>query len=116
MAGLLIRIRTWWETADRTQKAITVFGSAFLVLLLVGTFYFASKPHLAIAFSGLTSQEVGSVTDEVQKLGIPVEFDLAGNVQVPSEKVAEVRAKLALAGKLPTSGHLGNGELGKIGI
>jgi flagellar M-ring protein FliF len=116
MGGLLLKIRSWWETADRTQKAVTLFGSIFLVLLLGGTFYFASKPHMAMAFSGLDSQEVGSVTDEIQKLGIPVEYDLQGNVQVPSDKVAEVRAKLAVAGKLPASGHLGSGELSRIGM
>ncbi|HZH98345.1 MAG TPA: flagellar M-ring protein FliF C-terminal domain-containing protein, partial [Fimbriimonadaceae bacterium] len=65
---------------------------------------------------GLSAAEVGNVTQEIQKLGIPVEFDLQGNVLVPSEKVAEVRAKLAVAGKLPSTGHIGNAELGKLGM
>lgn len=114
MGGFLLRVRTWWETADRTQKAVTLFGSLFLVLLLGGTYYFASRPHMAIVFSGLDSQEVGSVTDAIQKLGIPVEYDVSGNVQVPSDKVAEVRAKLALAQKLPSSGHMFSEDLNNI--
>lgn len=44
MGGLLLRLRTWWETADRTQKVVTLFGSAFLVMLLAGSFYFATRP------------------------------------------------------------------------
>ncbi len=108
MGGLLTRLKTWWETADRTQKAVTVFGSVFLVLLLAGTFYFASRPHMALAFSNLDSAEVGSVTSEIEKLGIPVQYNDSGDVQVPADKVAEVHAKLALAGKLPTPGHLGD--------
>lgn len=116
MSGLLLRIRTWWETADRTQKAVTIFGSLFLVLLLGGTFYFASKPKMAIAFSNLDSAEVGTVADEITKMGIAVEYDAQGNVQVPSDKVPEVKAKLALAHKLPSPGHLGPEELSKIGM
>jgi flagellar M-ring protein FliF len=116
MGPLLLRLRTWWETADRTQRVVTIFGSAFLALLLIGTFYFASRPKMEMVFGGLSATEVGSVTEEIQKLGIPVEFDLQGNVKVPSSKVAEVRAKLATAGKLPASGHLGNAELSKLGM
>jgi len=115
MGGLLTRLKTWWETADRTQKAVTVFGSVFLVLLLGGTFYFASKPHMAIAFANLDSAEVGTVSDEIQKLGIPVEYDTSGNVQVPIDKVAEVRAKLAQSGKLPSPGHMASDGYDKIG-
>ncbi|HEY3781298.1 MAG TPA: flagellar M-ring protein FliF C-terminal domain-containing protein [Fimbriimonadaceae bacterium] len=115
MAALLLKLRTWWETADRTQKAVTIFGSVFLVLLLGGTFYFASKPHMSLAFSGLDSAEVGTVTDEITKLGVPVDYDVNGNVQVPSDKVAMVRAKLAEAGKLPSPGHMGD-DLTKIGV
>lgn len=116
MAGLLLKLRTWWELADRTQKSVTLFGGAFLAVLLLATFYFASKPKMEIVFGGLSPTDVGSVTGEVQKLGIPVEFDLQGNVLVPTDKVAEVRAKLASAGKSPTTGHLGNEELAKFSI
>lgn len=116
MAGLLLKLRTWWETADRTQKAVTLFGGVFLVALLLGTFYFASKPKMTMAFGGLSPTDVGSVSTEIQKLGIPVEYDLQGNVLVPSEKVAEVHAKLALAGKLPSTGHIGNEELANFSL
>lgn len=106
MSGLIEKLRSWWETADKTQKAVTLFGSAFLLLLLVGTFYFASRPRMEMAYYNLTESQVGTVTAEIQKLGIPVEFDMQGNVSVPSNKVADVRAKLAMAGKAPEGGHL----------
>jgi flagellar M-ring protein FliF len=115
MGGLLTKFKVWWETADRTQRAVTLFGSAFLVLLLGGVFYFSTRPHMSLVFDGLDSAEVGMVTDEIQKLGIPVEYDVNGNVQVPIDKVAEVRAKLAEAGKLPSPGHQGSDSLDKIG-
>lgn len=111
MAGILLKIRTWWETADRTQKSVTLFGGGFLLLLLVGAFYFATRPKMEMAFAGLTPAEQGSVVEEIQKIGIPVEFDLGGNVLVPSAKVSEVKMRLATAGKLPNSTHWGYGDL-----
>lgn len=116
MGAMLLKLRTWWETADRTQRAVTLFGGVFLVVLLGGTFYFASRPKMTMAFGGLSPADVGTVTAEIQKLGIPVEFDNQGNVLVPSSQVAEVRAKLAVSGKLPASAHVGNEELSKLGM
>src|SRR5512135_877994 len=100
MGGLLLRLRTWWETADRTQKTVTLFGGAFLAFLLLGTFYFASKPKLQTAFTGLSMQDMGKVSEEIAKMGIPYEMDSSGGISIPADKVAEVRAKLAVAGKL----------------
>lgn len=111
MAGLLLKLRTWWETADRTQKAVTLFGGGFLLLLLIGAFYFATRPKMDMAFGGLAPAEQGSVVEEIQKMGIPVEFDLSGNVLVPSAKVSEVKMRLATAGKLPSATHWGYGDL-----
>lgn len=116
MAGLLLKFRTWWEIADRTQKSVTIFGGAFLAVLLFATFFFASKPKMTMAFGGLTPADQGMVTAEIQKLNIAVEFDASGNVLVPSDKVAEVRAKLAAAGKLPASTHSGNADLAKLNL
>jgi flagellar M-ring protein FliF len=111
MAGILLRLRTWWETADRTQRAVTLFGGGFLLLLLLGTFYFASRPKMEMAFGGLTAAEQGTVVAEIQKMGIPVEFDLAGNVTVPSSKVSEVKMRLASSGNLPAAAHWGYSDL-----
>lgn len=113
MGDLLLRLKTWWETADRTQRFVAVFGGSFLTLLLAGTFYFASRPKMTMLYGGLTPQDAGSVVAEVQKLGVPVESDLQGNVFVPSSNMAEVQAKLAVSGKTPASGHIGNEELSK---
>jgi len=116
MGGLLLRLRTWWETADRTQKVVTLFGSAFLVMLLAGSFYFATRPKMAMAYGGLTAADQGKVVAEIQRMGIPVEFDLQGNVKVPSDKVAQVQASLAASGMAPSSGHLGNNDLANINM
>lgn len=114
MGSLMLRLRTWWETADRTQRVVTLFGGAFLLALLVGTFYFASKPKMQPAFVGLSMAELGAVTEEIRKMGVPMEFDEQGNVLVPADKVAFVKAQLAVAGKLPAGNSKGAADLDKI--
>lgn len=116
MGGIFLKLRAWWETADRTQKVVTIFGGSFLILLLGLTFYFGTRPKMALAWGGLTPADQGRVVAEIQKLGIPVEYDLRGGVLVPSDKVAEVQATLSRNGAAPMSGHMGNGELANIGM
>jgi flagellar M-ring protein FliF len=108
MNGLLLRLRTWWQVADRTQKLITVFGGGFLVVLLIGTFVFASRPKMELVFNNLSPEDTGSVSLEIENMGIPVTFDNNGNVFVPSDKRAQVRANLAMKGKLPKAGGAGS--------
>ena len=116
MTAILLRLRTWWETADRTQKVVTIFGSLFLVIILAGTIIFAGKPKMEVLFRDLSPADQGMVVDELTKLAIAIEYDRTGSILVPGNKVAEARARLATAKKLPTTGHMGYGDLGGIGI
>jgi len=116
MGSLLLRLRTWWETADRTQRVVTIFGGVFLAVLLMGTFYFASKPKMELAFSGLTYAEVAAVKEEIDKQGIPAEYSQNGSVLLPKDKILEVKAALAQANKLPMSNNSSSSELEKVSI
>lgn len=114
MQSLFFKLRTWWETADRTQKTVSIFGSAFLVILLIGTYYFASKPKMDVLFRNLTPQDQGMVAAEITKLNIPFEQDRSGTILVPTDKIAEIQGKLAVSQKLPSSGHSGYTDLDKL--
>ncbi len=117
MGGLLQKFKLWWETADRNQRLITIGGAAFMVLLLAGVFMFASKPKMAIAFANLSPADTGMVAAEIQGMGIPVEYDQAGNVSIPQDKIAQVKANLAMNGKLPRpSNHLTKRDLNNMPV
>src|ERR1051326_4805369 len=105
MGSLLIRIKDWWQSADRLQRLIAVGGGGFLVLLLVGTFVFASRPKMSLLFSNLDPEDTGNVAMEIDTMNIPETFDTTGNVFVPTDKVAQVRANLAMKGKMPKGGN-----------
>lgn len=117
MGGLILKLKMWWETADKNQRLITIGGAAFMVLLLAGVFMFASKPKLAIAFANLSPADTGLVAAEIQGMGIPVEYDQAGNVSIPQDKIAQVKATLAMNGKLPRpSNHLTKRDLNSMPV
>ena len=71
MAGILVTLRAWWERTDRNQRMLTLGGSALLVVLLLGTFLFASRPHYEILYTGLTLEEKGPIVQEIQAMASP---------------------------------------------
>ncbi|HVT14426.1 MAG TPA: flagellar M-ring protein FliF C-terminal domain-containing protein [Fimbriimonadaceae bacterium] len=114
MGGLLLRFKEWWQSADRTQKLIAVAGSGFLVVLLVGTFVFASRPKMSLLFTNLDPADTGTVAAELESMGIQSDFDDNGNIRVPSNKVAQARASLAMKGKMPKGGNHLVEDFGKV--
>ncbi|MCU0315534.1 MAG: hypothetical protein MUC92_02960 [Fimbriimonadaceae bacterium] len=104
MGSFLERIKQWWETADRTQRLVTVFGSLFLVVVLGATFLLSSQPRLQPVMTGLSESDKGTVHEELTKAGFKVELNQQGDVVVPSKDVQRARMVLATKGKLPRSG------------
>ncbi|MCW5941858.1 MAG: hypothetical protein KIS66_06485 [Fimbriimonadaceae bacterium] len=117
MTPLLERIKGWWRSADKTQKLVTVFGSAFLVLLLGGVFYFSSRPQYAILFADLSPTELAAVQTELEKQGVPNTVDASRTVSVPRSEVTRVQARLAAAGVAPNDiRKFGYKDLSDIGM
>ena len=117
MSTLLLRLKTWWETADKTQKVITLGGTGFVLVMLLGIFFYASSPKFALLYSGLSDADKNQVVGEIQAMGIPVHYDSPGVVEVPQNKLQDVRMRLAGSGKLPkTSTYAGLAELDKINL
>ena len=101
------KVKDWWEVADRTQRFVTVFGAAALILLLVLTAYVMSRPKMTPIYSGLTAQQQGDVVNALRGAGIPVEFAERGTVMVPSSRASEAEAAVAQAGAAPSTGPQG---------
>lgn len=116
MGGIVVKLKVWWETADKSQRMMAIFGSIFCAVLLFSVYTFASKPSMGLLASGLTGSEQGQVVSELQKMGVPYTMDMQGNVSVPTDKVAELRAKLMMSQKLPSGLRSGDEELSKLGL
>ncbi|RYG26629.1 hypothetical protein EON82_02555 [bacterium] len=117
MLPLLSRIRTWWSAADRNQRVVTLGGIGALLLLLVGTMIFATRPRYAILFSGLDELEKGQIVQGLTSLGIPEQHSQPGVIEVPADKTEEAMMGLANAEKLPKkSGNWGLEKLTPSGL
>lgn len=114
MGGLLLRLKSWWDGADKSQRTVTVVGGGFLVFLVVVTYMFASKPHMGILASGLTPSEQGIAAKDLQKMGVPYEMDQQGNLSVPVDRIAETRSNLEMAGHLPVGHGASDTDLSKL--
>lgn len=114
MLSLLERIKTWWTAADPKQRVVVLGGIGALMLLLVGTAFFVTRPHYKTLLEGLSDTEQASAVDALKAGGIAVEYGRAGTVQVPEGRESEARVVLAKAGKLPKGGdHWGKEDLTK---
>lgn len=114
MGVFLQKIKDWWESADRTQKMVSVFGAAFLVLVLGLTLLFASRPKMQPVVTGVSDAEKGAVQDELIKSGFTVEVSPQGEILVPAKDYHSARMALATANKMPKSSAKGVGMLDSI--
>lgn len=104
MGVLVQKLRIWWESADRTQKTVTVMGAILLCVMVVGAAFFSSRPRFERIYGGLDPQAYAPIVQELTAAGIPVQHDQHGNVSVPKGRTSEAMMALALANKLPAGG------------
>lgn len=97
------KIREWWETSDRTQKLVSIFGAVFLVFLVAGTIWFSTRPQMEPIFPGASPADQGMVRDAIATLGFPVQINSKGDVLVATKDMPEIRMKLSQEGKIPAS-------------
>lgn len=116
MNPIFARIKGWWLAATPTQRLTTLGGGALALILVAAIASYAGKPKYTMLFGGLTPADQAGVVTEMQTLGVPVQYDTAGNVEVPQDRAAEARMRLATAGKLPKSSQPGLGDLDKINL
>ena len=105
--GPFAAIGRLWNDLSSAQRAVV---TAFVALaVVVGTFtaLIASRPRMAVLFSGLASEDAGAI---VQRLNDEkVQYQLSGDggtVEVPADKVYDLRLKMATQG-LPQGGSVG---------
>lgn len=116
MGGILLRIKAWWDAADRSQKVISIGGAAFLVVLFAGTFMFASRPKMVMLYGGLSDADKSAIVTELQGRGIQIGYTTPGVVEVAEAQEAEARMALAASGRAPKSAHMGFEGLDKLGL
>ncbi|MBN1193129.1 MAG: flagellar M-ring protein FliF, partial [Coriobacteriia bacterium] len=105
--GPIQAITRFWGTLSNTQRFVTaVFMAASLALLLVVSVV-ATRPKMEVLFSGLESNDAGTIVSKLQEKNIPYELTNGGSVvKVPEKDVHEMRLLMATEG-LPQGGTVG---------
>ncbi|MFP2421098.1 flagellar basal-body MS-ring/collar protein FliF [Pseudescherichia vulneris] len=97
-----------WVTRLRANPKIPLMvASAAAVAIIVALVLWAKAPDYRTLFSNLTDQDGGAIVTQLQQMNVPYRFaDSGGAIEVPADKVHELRLRLAQQG-LPKGGAVG---------
>lgn len=104
--GVVAGIGRMWRNAPAQQR----IGLAAFVLILAGllalTAAIARRPHFGVLYASLNDEDAAKVVARLRDLKTPYRIAGGGTIEVPVERIAELRLDLAADG-LPTGGQAG---------
>ena len=102
----LERLRDAFNRLENQQKLVFMVATAALIAIVVGTILWSRQPDWKTLFSNINEKDGGAIVAILEQQNIPHRFSENGAVQVPSERVHDIRLKLASQG-LPRGGMVG---------
>lgn len=97
----------WVSRLRANPKIPLMVASAAAVAIIVALVLWAKSPDYRTLFSNLSDQDGGAIVSQLTQMNIPYRFaDNGGAIEVPADKVHELRLRLAQAG-LPKGGAVG---------
>jgi len=102
----LERLRDAFNRLDSQQKLIFMVATAALIAIVIGTILWSRQPDWKILFSNLNEKDGGSIVAVLEQQNIPHRYSDNGALQVPADRVHDIRLKLASQG-LPRGGMVG---------
>ncbi len=100
------RVREAFDRLGNQQKLGLLVALAAVVALIVGSILWSRQPEWKVLFSNLTEKDGGAIVSILEQQNVPHRYSDNGALLVPSERVHEVRLKLASQG-LPRGGLVG---------
>jgi len=107
MANVLTQLKDIWTRMPISGRVMTV-GAGVLALGLIGaSIYYGSQPDYGVLFTDLKPADAQSIVEKLKAANVPYTLTNNGTtVQVPNERVAELRLQMASEGAL-SGGHVG---------
>lgn len=97
---------TFWEKQSKSQRIVLVILLATALILAPLFIAWANTPSYAVAFSGLSESDAGTIVEKLDEDSTPYQIRNGGTILVPADKVYDVRLKMARQG-LPQGGTVG---------
>ena len=105
-ATVVERLREALGRLNSQQKMMLMVGIAAIVAMVVGTVLWSRHADYKVLFSNIGEKDGGAIIAALEQQNIPHRMSDNGAILVPSDKVHEVRLKLASQG-LPRGGSVG---------
>jgi flagellar M-ring protein FliF len=105
--NLVGRLRESLARLSNQQKIVLMVSVAAIIALLVASSTWIKQSDYRVLFSNISERDGGAIITALDQLNVPYRFsDSGGAILVPSDKVHEVRLRLASQG-LPKGGAVG---------
>ena len=104
--GAADRLREAFNRLGDQQKIVFMVALAAIVAVVVGSILWSRQPDWKVLFSNLDEKDGGAIVAILEAQNVPHKFNDSGSLLVASDRVHEVRLKLASQG-LPRGGMVG---------
>ncbi|HID3728056.1 TPA: flagellar basal-body MS-ring/collar protein FliF, partial [Escherichia coli] len=97
----------WLNRLRANPKIPLIVTGSAAVAVMVALILWAKTPDYRTLFSNLSDQDGGAIVSQLTQMNIPYRFsEASGAIEVPADKVHELRLRLAQQG-LPKGGAVG---------
>ncbi len=97
----------WMSRLRANPKVPLIVAGAAAIAIVVAMILWAKQPDYRTLFSNLSDQDGGAIVTQLTQMNVPYRFsDNGGALEVPADKVHELRLRLAQQG-LPKGGAVG---------
>ena len=97
----------WLNRLRANPKIPLIVAGSAAVAVMVALILWAKAPDYRTLFSNLSDQDGGAIVNQLTQMNIPYRFsEASGAIEVPADKVHELRLRLAQQG-LPKGGAVG---------
>jgi len=100
------RLREAFNRLGNQQKIMFMVALAAIITVIVGSILWSRQPDWKVLFSNIDEKDGGAIVAILEQQNIPHKFNESGSLLVSSDRVHEIRLKLASQG-LPRGGMVG---------
>lgn len=100
------RLRDAFDRLGSQQKLVFMVATAAMIAIIVGAILWSRQPDWKTLFSNLNEKDGGTIVTALEQQNIPHRYSDNGALQVPADRVHDIRLKLASQG-LPRGGMVG---------
>ena len=107
MSSPFQQVKEIWNRLPLTGRIATIGAAVATLALIAAVVYYGSQPEYGVLFADLKPADAQTIVEKLKAANVPYAISNNGTtVQVPADKISELRLQMASAGIL-SGGHVG---------